>query len=83
MLIANKTIVGELKEAWEQRVAEKMAQTLLQKARDGDLEAMYKVSEGYRYGKYGFEQDDEAAFYWMKTGSDCGSVKCTANLGFS
>lgn len=42
------------------------AQILLEKARQGDADAMAQVASNYYSGKDGFPKDDKLAFYWSE-----------------
>ncbi len=53
----------------------------LKKARQGDVEAQYKLGEMYNYGE-GTEVDFNRAVYWYKKSADQGNPNAQYNLGF-
>jgi U-box domain/Sel1 repeat len=76
-LVGNGTIAGDLADQWKEKQEMK---NLLNKAEQGDTDAMKKVALGYYRGLYKFEQDDEKAFHWFQKGHEAGCLWGTATL---
>src|SRR5215510_1861037 len=58
---------------------ERAANLLEQQAKAGDPEAQYKLASLYRLGR-GVEQDEAAAFRWMKSAAERGHAEAQLNL---
>ncbi|CAB9519360.1 Sel1 domain protein repeat-containing protein [Seminavis robusta] len=83
-LIENEAFLSDVAEAWNKKVQEtKVKEELLQKANDGDCEAMQAVASNYRSGSDSFEKDDSLAYQWYKKSHEAGNVRGTAGLGLA
>ena len=70
----------ELVTHWKQRNEEiRKKKELLEKAEQGNVDAMETVGACYAGGLRGFEQDQEKAFKWDKKAADGGSIECMAS----
>jgi len=82
-LIENRSITGELADAWKMKEQEKKdAELLLKKAQDGDADSMFKVYHGYKNGENGFKKDGKLALQWLKKAHVAGSIRAAASLGY-
>lgn len=55
--------------------------TLLTKAKNGDVDAIYNVSLCYQYGYLDVEPDNEQAIFWAKKAADLGNSDAMTDLG--
>ena len=82
-LILDRSITGDLADAWKRRETEKKkADLLLTEAQNGDADAMFKVYVGYRHGTTnGFREDLDEALKWLKSAQSSGSIEAIAQWG--
>jgi len=81
-LVENRSITGDLADAWKKKEKEKKgADELLKKAQDGDAASMHLVYVYSSEGTRGFKKDCKLASQWLKKAHAAGSVKATAALG--
>lgn len=57
------------------------AQSVLQKAQQGDVEAQYDVAGNYQFGGMGFPKDIDRAKKWYKLSADKGYMFSQFQLG--
>lgn len=55
--------------------------TLLAKAKNGDVDAIYNVSLCYQYGYLDVDPDNEQAIFWAKKAADLGNSDAMTDLG--
>ena len=81
-LIENRSITGDLTDAWKRRETEKKkAGLLLMEAHNGNADAMLKVYVSYRHGKNGFRKDLDEALKWLKRAQCSGSINAIVQWG--
>ncbi|CAB9519368.1 SAM and U-box domain-containing protein 1 [Seminavis robusta] len=81
-LIENQAIQGDVVEFWHEKAQQvKQKESLLQRANDGDSEAMYAVAVYCKGGIKGFQKDPQLACEWYRKSHEAGNVKGTAGLG--
>lgn len=60
---------------WKQRKQEKKDQAkLIQKAQDGNEDAMLKLASNYYNGDDGFDENNDQAFHWFDAARDAGNI---------
>jgi len=81
-LIENRSITGDLADAWKKKEQEKKcADELLKKAQDGNAASMLSVYFKSSKGTNGFKKDGKLAYQWLSKAHAAGSIKATATLG--
>ena len=83
-LITNRSITGDLAEAWKRKNAEKeSAERWLTAAQNGDADAMFKVYKGSRHGQNGFKQNLGLALNWLQAAYNAGSKEAIGDWGLA
>lgn len=81
-LIANGSITGEMASSYKQKKQAKVhVDRLLNKARNGDADAMYDAYVNYKSGCNHFKKDNREAYRFLKNAYAAGNVEATAVLG--
>lgn len=77
--LAQQSAISAADAALRAGAFDRAANVLQQQAKAGDLEAQYRLASLYRLGR-GVEQDEAAAFRWMKSAAERGHAEAQLNL---
>lgn len=81
-LVENGVITGPAANDWKQRIKQKnKMDDLLEKAGQGDLEAMEDAACNYDQGNNGFPEDNKQAYKWYEKAFQAGSVLGMTKIG--
>jgi hypothetical protein len=77
--LAQQSAISAADAALRAGAFDRAANVLQQQAKAGDPEAQYRLASLYRLGR-GVEQDEAAAFRWMKSAAERGHAEAQLNL---
>ena len=77
--LAQQSAISAADAALRAGAFDRAANVLQQQAKAGDPEAQYRLASLYRLGR-GLEQDEAAAFRWMKSAAERGHAEAQLNL---